>query len=195
MAKRTCSIDGCDAPMRARGWCASHYYRWQKYGDAARDLTKVRNGGPCLVEGCRRRSTSRGMCNKHYQRALVHGDPTGGYYEKLEGSPIDRFMACVDKADDGGCWRWTRGVSGIGYAEFTIGGHTHLGHRWAYEHFVGPIPDGMTIDHVCHTVDLLCTETPCMHRRCVNPAHMEVVSLAENSRRAAERRRLVAGLS
>ncbi len=34
MAERTCSIDGCQKGGKiARGWCAMHYKRWQKYGD------------------------------------------------------------------------------------------------------------------------------------------------------------------
>lgn len=33
MTQRTCSIDGCDAPSRARGWCNRHYSRWLKCGD------------------------------------------------------------------------------------------------------------------------------------------------------------------
>jgi hypothetical protein len=52
-------------------------------------------------------------------------------------------------------------------------------HRVAYTDAVGPIPDGLTIDHLCRT------------RTCVNPAHLEPVSLAENIRRAAEHRPLL----
>lgn len=33
MSKRTCSIDGCDRTVRARGWCGAHYQRWSKAGD------------------------------------------------------------------------------------------------------------------------------------------------------------------
>ena len=45
-------------------------------------------------------------------------------------------------------------------------------------------PDGMTIDHVCHTRDKSCkAASRCPHRRCVNPAHMEVVTSEENTRR------------
>jgi hypothetical protein len=53
---------------------------------------------------------------------------------------------------------------------------TALAHRVAYEALVGPIPDGMTIDHLCR------------NKRCLNPAHMELVTRGENTRRAHEGR-------
>jgi hypothetical protein len=52
-----------------------------------------------------------------------------------------------------------------------------LVHRYSYEALVGPIEEGMTIDHLCEG-----------HRNCINPTHMEVVSREENSRRANVRR-------
>jgi hypothetical protein len=84
--------------------------------------------------------------------------------------------------DDAGCWIWQRAMNHDGYGQLS-GGKKSEGtftsvkaHRWFYEHFVGPIPEGMTIDHLC-----------CV-RACVNPDHLEVVTHAENCRRAAARR-------
>lgn len=51
-----------------------------------------------------------------------------------------------------------------------------LVHRYAYELLVAPIPEGMTIDHLC------------LVKQCVNPQHMEVVTRGENTRRAHVRR-------
>lgn len=59
-----------------------------------------------------------------------------------------------------------------------------LAHRAAWLVTHGEIPDGMTLDHLCHTADPTCpggVADP--HRRCCNPAHLEPVSLAENKRR------------
>lgn len=73
-----CSINGCDKPPRARGWCTSHYNKWQRYGDpeiASRVGGRVRNDGPCSVEGCDRGGRRRkGLCPLHYNRWLRHGD-------------------------------------------------------------------------------------------------------------------------
>lgn len=84
---------------------------------------------------------------------------------------LDRFWAKVEKRDDG-CWFWTGSKLPAGYGHFAKG----LAHRWSYEQFVGPIPEGLTIDHLC------------VNPSCVNPEHMEPVTASENSRRAVARR-------
>ena len=83
------------------------------------------------------------------------------------------------------CWEWTGGMVPMGYGMFwpdgRAGGKVYA-HRWAYEHYVGPVPDGMQIDHKCHSGSD-CPPGPCAHRRCVNPAHLEPVTASENQRR------------
>lgn len=59
-------------------------------------------------------------------------------------------------------------------------------HRAAYELLVGPIPEGLQIDHVCHSRDLACAggwHDP--HKACVNPRHLEPVTHAENMARTS----------
>lgn len=80
-----------------------------------------------------------------------------------------------------GCWSWI-GALRNGYG--VINGHRRnerLAHRVAYETWVGPIPDGLTLDHICHTYDETCLGGQgCLHRRCINPTHLEPVTINEN---------------
>lgn len=79
----------------------------------------------------------------------------------------DRFWAKVDKSNASDCWIWTAFKS-KGYGQFGIGGKLYKSHRVAYELVKGPIPQGMTLDHLCK------------NKACVNPAHLEPVSQKEN---------------
>lgn len=70
-----------------------------------------------------------------------------------------------------GCWLWTRAVHHTGYGTFTENRGKVLAHRASYKAFVGPIPAGLEIDHLCRV------------RHCVNPKHLEPVTKKENGRR------------
>lgn len=127
----------------------------------------------CSVEGCNNRSTARGLCHKHYERQRLH--------RRLSLLPsrttAERFWAKVDRlegTDD--CWLWRGYISPSGYGRFTYGDLGHLAHRFAYEDHIGPIPTGLTLDHLCR------------NPACVRPDHLEPVSNAENIQRAAQAR-------
>lgn len=87
---------------------------------------------------------------------------------------VARFWAKVDRNGPGGCWLWTAATA-VGYGHFSWGPHSARkqvkAHRLAYELLVGPIPDGLTIDHLCRVT------------RCVNPAHLEPVTMRVNTLR------------
>jgi hypothetical protein len=102
----------------------------------------------------------------------------------FHGSLAARFMAKVEVPYDDPyqCWIWKGYIQSGGHGQMNDG----LAHRIAYEVLVGPIPDGMTIDHECHNLAVSrgeCEGGPsCLHRRCVNPWHLQAKSGLDNQR-------------
>ena len=78
----------------------------------------------------------------------------------------ERFWSKVRA--DGQCLVWTASLKGDGYGQFWFGTTVTRAHRWAYEYLMGPVPDGLEIDHLCR------------NRACVNVAHLEAVTHREN---------------
>lgn len=180
----TCLIGGCELPRVTRGWCANHYARWQAHGDPL--------GGrfyqdTCSIEGCDHKHLARGWCLMHYGRWQRHGDPLRTV--RLRGADLaDRFWPRVDQAgpvpahrpDLGSCWLWTASRRKQGYGDLRFQDVGLLAHRVAYELVIGPIPDGLVLDHLCHN-DSDCPGGPtCPHRACVNPSHLEPVTNETN---------------
>lgn len=82
----------------------------------------------------------------------------------------ERFWERVNRHGANGCWEWTGGKV-TGYGQTSSRGRQFYAHRVAYELLVGPIPEGLTLDHLCR------------NRGCVNPAHLEPVPMRENTPR------------
>ena len=126
----------------------------------------------CIVDDCaspRWAKRTSGYCVKHQRRVDRHGSP-----DMVRGfrSDEDRFLALTYASGDG-CLLWRGNTNDQGYGRFSVEGRSVPAHRWAYEHFVGPIPEGMEPDHLCRV------------RNCVNHEHIEPVTHRENSQRAA----------
>ena len=85
------------------------------------------------------------------------------------------------RPDLGSCWVWKNCVTSRGYGSFQIERRRQSTHRLAYADAKGPIPDGLTVDHLC------------LNKRCCNPDHLEAVTMAENLRRARVTRGLFEG--
>lgn len=124
----------------------------------------------CSIVECSKPVHKRGWCQMHYTRWLRKGTPH-------VVSRVEDFWSKIHR-DGSGCWIWTgridaqRRPSG-GYPRFK----GMWAHRFSYELLVGPIPEGLTIDHLCFRAS------------CVNPSHLEPVTRGENTRRAMEHHR------
>lgn len=94
--------------------------------------------------------------------------------------PFVRFHDLVDRRDDG-CWIWRGAVGTNGYGQIKAFGRMVSAHRFAFELYSGPIPDGAMLLHSCD------------NKMCVNPDHLRPGTAAENMQEAAERGRLPRG--
>jgi hypothetical protein len=94
---------------------------------------------------------------------------------------LDLFPQWIIPEPNTGCWLCFGANNQRGYGQLVLGGGRRVtAHRYSYEISIGPIPEGLELDHLCRQ--------PC----CVNPAHLEPVTPQENLRRenaARERER------
>lgn len=77
----------------------------------------------------------------------------------------------IEMVTESGCWIWTGTYTGTGYGQTRLNGKRCRAHRAVYSLLVGPIPEGLNLDHLCRV------------RKCVNPYHLEVVTQSVNVQR------------
>jgi hypothetical protein len=191
--KTTCSVDGCNRPAYCRGWCNTHYQRWRAGKDMTTPILEQHSkSGVCAMVGCDRPIKARGICRTHYER-WRSGDMDLNIQFQVRGSSEDRFLFYVDKdgpiasnnPELGQCWIWTssqndrRNRRGRGGFKSDKNGKTVSPYRWAYEHWIGTIPDGLVLDHFA------CDNGS---GGCVNPWHCRPATNSENVQRALDKR-------
>ena len=99
---------------------------------------------------------------------------TMGTSYTMKISDIARFKQHVKQVDE--CWEWQGRLDRYGYGEFKHGGVKHKAHRWIYQQLNFTLESDMFVDHLCR------------NRKCVRPAHLELVTPQENTRRGTANR-------
>jgi len=169
-----CSVDPLHGPQRSLGYCNSCYRRVRNGKDPRVPVNRGQR--LCSIDPSHGPTKARGWCPRCYARWQSRGgDPgvpaprSGRHAVPLE----ERYT--ITKS---GCHEWSAsrnkagyGTVGRGYGESK---RSMLAHRFVYEMLVGPIPEGMVLDH-------LCANPPC-----VNTDHLEPVTRKENKRRGGE---------
>ncbi len=160
-----CKIEGCERNLIARGWCHTHYKRWQVHGDPL--FTLKPRGRKCSIDGCDNKHASIGYCAKHERHFRRYGRTTT--YLKRYESFVDAYEDQVIRNDDG-CWGWLGAISTAGYSLIFCNGEKKWGHRFSFEYHEGDIKDK---NNICHHCD---------NPICTNPLHLFQGTMKDNMR-------------
>lgn len=159
-ATRTCSVEGCDRDVLARGMCNMHYQRMRNRGSVDLAVSPIIL---CSVDNCERKYYCNGLCAIHYERLRNRGT--------IDLLPIrsvaDRLAAGLARKPNG-CLEWTGSTNARGYGQIKIDGKPIKTHRLAWELANDEIPDGL---HVLHHCDV---------PLCCNPEHLFLGTQADN---------------
>lgn len=115
--------------------------------------------GTCIESGCELPIRSRERCRRHYNQ-WIRTTPKD---QRVRPALRERILAKV-AVDSRGCWRWQGFLNNKGYGQVRGQSGTQMVHVATYEEWIGPIPDGLTVDHLCRVRD------------CCNPKHLEPVT-------------------
>lgn len=97
---------------------------------------------------------------------------------------VERILSKA-AAGPNGCVIWTGSTDRDNYGQLRVDGKYLRTHRVLYQLLVGSLDSATNVDHVCHNDDKRCAGgRACLHRRCINPHHLDAVSSRENSRRS-----------
>jgi hypothetical protein len=177
-AERLCSVEGCDKPRIARGWCTKHYDAWRKHGDPL--IPRIRKArGTCTYPNCGEPHTAKGYCDIHYSRLLRTGAVTAT--RNPPGTALDYLKQVVLPYNGDECLVWPFNKSGD-YASLKVDGKNCYVMRIVCEHRHGPPPSpDHQVAHSCLRNPLCCTAN---HLRWATPVENESDKLQHGTVRA-----------
>jgi len=166
-----CILEYCVNKTYVKGLCSGHYTQNRRGKNFTPIIIRSNSSLlPCMFDGCVNNQQAKGLCGAHWRQ-----QNKGQNLETLRNqvSVIDRVMKNVNIDTESKCWNWTGRISGRkhGYPQISVGGKQTMVHRITYEELVRPLVPGETIDHLCR------------NPHCINPEHLEPISLRENVKR------------
>jgi hypothetical protein len=171
-----CHYKECKNKRYARNLCSGHYSQWKR--DIPLKPIKLKYNQSkykCEFSGCVNNAQAKKLCGAHWRQQRL-GKKLKPLVNQI--SVLDRLLPQVEKTTD--CWIWKGRVSGKrGYPQISVSGKQLMVHRVMYEELVRPLSNLETLDHLCRD------------RKCVNPDHLEPVTLRENVQRMHVYRSLI----
>ena len=165
-SEKVCAVDDCEKPTHARGYCLTHYWRFNRHGDP---LVGGRSKTTCSVEDCEKPTAARGWCSAHYERFRRHGDPLAG--GASPGEPRRWLENHKDhQGDECVVWPFATLPTGYGHTQMNGIGMNASRAMCILAHGEPPEP-GLHAAHSCGRG----------HLGCVNPRHLRWATPAENN--------------
>lgn len=167
-----CDVEGCLNRHSSGGFCQKHYRRYRKFGDPL--ATAVVRAKPCAVHGCETTACVYGYCQTHTHRYTTWGTSEPPV---RRANPLVRALhgAVEEPAPvhmpDGTLPCWIVPPMAGDRRRVRYQGVYTLAYRVTYAVLVAPIPDGLTLDHLC------------FRGHCVNPWHLDPCPDSVNTRR------------
>lgn len=94
---------------------------------------------------------------------------------------LERLLSKVRVQPDG-CWLYTKSITPRGYGQFWLDGKTWRAHRASWSLHGNPLPTApLELDHKCHDPKTCAGGNRCLHRRCINPGHLQVSTKKNNN--------------
>lgn len=167
-----CAESECPRPHYSRGYCRLHHTR------LARNAPQLVGRKACTIEGCQKGQEAHGYCYNHARCFRLYGDPLKTLI--VTGATVAERLRHYSERD-GECVVWTGLKDRKGYGRIGVDGAMLAAHRVAYAEANGDIPGGLLVRHKCDNPP------------CINTAHLELGTHADNARDMVERGRSTAG--
>ena len=127
----------------------------------------------CEIKGCRTSHYGRGWCQKHYMNWYRTGNPIPSrlsktYLKRQPTASLKKRLKDNSVRTDNGCLLWQGALIQTGHGRIWYQGRLSVTHRLSYEMYIGSIPEGYDVHHVCR------------EPACIESTHLEIIEHAKH---------------